>query len=114
MYSISLFIEQVGLYKGRMFAVKDCYGSQMMDITRDIKKELKVRGYCSKVYGRNQSVRNFCIMWRVHLFFSILTLLNIQVMKDLRHDNLNSFIGACVEPEQIRIVSEYCTRGSLR
>ena len=61
MYSISLFIEQVGLYKGRMFAVKDCYGSQMMDITRDIKKELKVRGYCSKVYGRNQSVRNFCI-----------------------------------------------------
>ena len=35
-------------------------------------------------------------------------------MKDLRHDNLNSFIGACVEPEQIRIVSEYCTRGSLR
>ena len=53
MYSKSLFIEQVGLYKGRMFAVKDCYGSQMMDITRDIKKELKVRGYCSKVYGRN-------------------------------------------------------------
>ena len=38
----------------------------------------------------------------------------LQVMKDLRHDNLNSFIGACVEPEQIRIVSEYCTRGSLR
>ena len=52
-YSKSLFIEQVGLYKGRMFAVKDCYGSQMMDITRDIKKELKVRGYCSKVDGRN-------------------------------------------------------------
>ena len=46
--------------------------------------------------------------------FSIPTSLNIQVMKDLRHDNLNSFIGACVEPEQIRIVSEYCTRGSLR
>ena len=46
--------------------------------------------------------------------FSIPISLNIQVMKDLRHDNLNSFIGACVEPEQIRIVSEYCTRGSLR
>ena len=46
--------------------------------------------------------------------FLIPTSLNIQVMKDLRHDNLNSFIGACVEPEQIRIVSEYCTRGSLR
>ena len=48
------------------------------------------------------------------IFFPFSPLLNIQVMKDLRHDNLNSFIGACVEPEQIRIVSEYCTRGSLR
>ena len=81
----------------------------MMDITRDIKKELKVIGYSSKGYGPNQSV-----MWWLHLFLSIRILLNIQVMKDLRHDNLNSFIGACVEPEQIRIVSEYCTRGSLR
>ena len=58
MYSKSLLIEQVGLYKGRMFAVKDCYGSQMMDITRDIKKELKVRGYCSKVDGRNYKTRD--------------------------------------------------------
>jgi serine/threonine protein kinase len=35
-------------------------------------------------------------------------------MKDLRHENLNPFIGACVEPQRICIVSEYCTRGSLK
>jgi len=35
-------------------------------------------------------------------------------MRDLRHDNLNPFIGACTEAPHICIVTEYCTRGSLR
>ena len=34
-------------------------------------------------------------------------------MRDIRHDNLNQFIGACVEPE-ICIVMQYCSRGSLQ
>ena len=27
-----------------------------------------------------------------------------------RHDNLNSFVGACVEPGHVLILSEYCSR----
>jgi atrial natriuretic peptide receptor A len=38
----------------------------------------------------------------------------IKALRDLRHDNLNSFVGACVEPGNVCILSEYCTRGSLR
>ncbi|XP_046437666.1 guanylate cyclase 32E-like isoform X2 [Daphnia pulex] len=38
----------------------------------------------------------------------------LKWMRDLRHDNLSAFFGASVDPPNICIVTEYCTRGSLK
>ncbi|ESO83957.1 hypothetical protein LOTGIDRAFT_108278 [Lottia gigantea] len=38
----------------------------------------------------------------------------MKLMRDLRHDNVNAFIGACVDPEYFIIVTEYCSKGSLQ
>lgn len=35
-------------------------------------------------------------------------------LRDARHDNICAFIGACTDPPNICIISEYCTRGSLK
>lgn len=38
----------------------------------------------------------------------------LKLLRDMRHDNLNAFIGACTESPNICIITEYCTRGSLK
>ena len=35
-------------------------------------------------------------------------------LRNLRFDNLNAFMGACVDPGNICIVSEYSSKGSLQ
>ncbi|XP_036326387.1 receptor-type guanylate cyclase Gyc76C-like isoform X2 [Rhagoletis pomonella] len=37
----------------------------------------------------------------------------MRLLRELRHDNINSFIGACVEPTRILLVTDYCAKGSL-
>jgi hypothetical protein len=41
------------------------------------------------------------------------TMKEMRLMREIRHDNINPFIGAAVEPCRIQIVSEYCHKGSL-
>lgn len=38
----------------------------------------------------------------------------LKIMRDLQHDNINGFVGACIEPPNVCALSEYCTRGSLK
>lgn len=35
-------------------------------------------------------------------------------MRDIRHDNINTFIGACVDTNNVMIITQYGVRGSLQ
>ncbi|XP_064642360.1 speract receptor-like [Lineus longissimus] len=37
----------------------------------------------------------------------------LKAMKEMNHDNITSFLGACVEAPNICVLMEYCQRGSL-
>ncbi|XP_031842737.1 atrial natriuretic peptide receptor 1 [Nomia melanderi] len=41
-------------------------------------------------------------------------LLELKKMKDLQHDHLARFYGACVDPPNCCLLTEYCPRGSLQ
>ena len=34
-------------------------------------------------------------------------------MRELRHENINPFLGACIDPPNICILTAYCPKGSL-
>lgn len=38
----------------------------------------------------------------------------MKIMREMHHDYINQFIGACVNPNCIYIVTEYCAKGSLQ
>ncbi len=35
-------------------------------------------------------------------------------MREMSHENVNAFVGACVDPPHICVVSQYCPKGSLQ
>ncbi|XP_077994091.1 atrial natriuretic peptide receptor 1-like [Glandiceps talaboti] len=41
-------------------------------------------------------------------------LLELKLVRDLNHLNINPFVGACIDSPNICIVSQYCSKGSLQ
>lgn len=39
---------------------------------------------------------------------------SLRQMKELKHENLVQFFGACVEPPNVCLVTQYCKKGSLK
>ena len=35
-------------------------------------------------------------------------------MRDLSHENINPFVGACVDPPNICVIYNFCSKGSLQ
>ncbi|XP_014675128.1 PREDICTED: guanylate cyclase 32E-like [Priapulus caudatus] len=38
----------------------------------------------------------------------------LKMIRDIRHDNINPFVGTCIDGPKILILSEYCSKGSLQ
>ncbi|XP_071106522.1 speract receptor-like [Haliotis cracherodii] len=38
----------------------------------------------------------------------------LKIIRELRHDNMNPFIGACIDSPNILVITAYCARGSLQ
>jgi len=67
-----------------------------------ILKGKKRMNFCAISNESRLTRRNFFL----HSFF--------QILRDLRHDNLNPLVGACVDQGNVCVITDYCSRGSLK
>ncbi|XP_055877751.1 guanylate cyclase 32E-like [Biomphalaria glabrata] len=54
------------------------------------------------------------LLTRKHLELTRVLKKQMQLRKELTHENINRFIGACFEPPKVYIVTQYCPRRSLQ
>ncbi|BFZ18151.1 hypothetical protein BsWGS_21190 [Bradybaena similaris] len=59
---------------------------------------------------------NECLtqLTRKHLELTRSVKKQLQLRKELTHDNINKFIGACIELPHLYLVTQYCPRNSLQ
>ncbi|CAH0383021.1 unnamed protein product [Bemisia tabaci] len=83
----------------------------------DDKRGGKLRGSFSSLQRRNSltgnrvAVKKLC-QRRIELTRPLL--LELKRLKDLHHDHLVRFYGACVDPPEPCLLTEYCPKGSLQ
>ncbi|XP_055334707.1 receptor-type guanylate cyclase Gyc76C-like [Paramacrobiotus metropolitanus] len=63
--------------------------------------------------GRIVRIKRLCFPTKKNLEVSREMRKEMKIMRELRHDNINPFLGACVQHNAIYLVMEYCTKGSL-
>lgn len=113
-FRYSTIFTPIGLYKGQLYAIKKVR-KKSIDITREMKKELKlVKG--NGIGGLGVANSHYFLRMNVFFFLSSVIPFHFPVMqiRDLRHDNICAFIGACTDPPNICVIMDYCTRGSLK
>ncbi|KAJ8318357.1 hypothetical protein KUTeg_003448 [Tegillarca granosa] len=72
----------------------------------------------TQVYARTGSYKGQVIALKMyekkHLDINRMFQKEMKIMRDLRHPNVNAFIGACIHPPSFIIATEYCSKGSLQ
>lgn len=88
----------VGFYKGCKLAIKKIHESDI-SLNRDQMLELKKVGRVDATPDR---------------FLIVHIILSSNQMKDLQHEHLVRFVGACIDAPDCCILTEYCPKGSLQ
>ncbi|XP_022091376.1 guanylate cyclase 32E-like [Acanthaster planci] len=92
----------------------DPFGSRFSLVTTDSRGSLFKSQLYTKVGVYKGSVVAIKTLNKKSVDINRSVRLELKIMRDLCHSNLCSFVGACADPPNICIITEYCSRGSLQ
>jgi len=107
---------QFGLYRARIECVFN-WSSFLFQASITSALSYESRGL-NQVFAQTGTYRNKVIRIKELKFnkkrdVSRETMKEMRNLRELRHDNVNSFIGAAIDVSRILLVTDYCSKGSL-
>lgn len=94
---------------------KDAYGSKL---SLNSQHSMDSRASNQQVYAVTSYYKGQLVAIKKYEIKSLVINRKMQkemkVMRDLRHSNINAFIGACIDHPRFTILTEYCSKGSLQ
>ncbi|XP_048763359.2 receptor-type guanylate cyclase Gyc76C-like [Ostrea edulis] len=94
---------------------KEAYGSKL---SLNSQQSMDSRASNQQVYAATSYYKGQLVAIKKYEIKSLVINRKMQkemkVMRDLRHSNVNAFIGACIDHPRFIILTEYCSKGSLQ
>nr|KAG5692324.1 hypothetical protein BaRGS_009534 [Batillaria attramentaria] len=76
------------------------------DLVFMLKKDMSKGSKGDLVHVKELKVKAFEMKSKIYTF--------VRMLRDLRHENINPYVGFLPDPERPAMVTEYCSRGSLK
>ncbi|XP_036362849.1 atrial natriuretic peptide receptor 1-like [Octopus sinensis] len=74
--------------------------------------DIPVCGFDDELCPVDESIKNTIILGSLGALLTVIAASTI--MRDLSHENINLFIGSCVDPPNLCVLFAYCSKGSLQ
>ncbi|XP_037509130.1 guanylate cyclase D [Rhipicephalus sanguineus] len=104
------YFERPDILKGSHDSLRQAHTNSSL---QSLHASLDDRPNCARLKAKGDTVYLKYLI--VHSAFEIKTkaMKQLQIMYEMRHENINSFLGCLADPSQPALVWEMCTRGSL-
>ncbi|XP_045214115.2 receptor-type guanylate cyclase Gyc76C-like [Mercenaria mercenaria] len=92
---------------------RDSFGSRMTLSQLSVDSRMSFTQVYARTGGYKGQIVALKMYEKKNLYFNRKMKKEMKLMRDLRHSNINTFLGACIDPPVFIIVTEYCSKGSL-
>ncbi|XP_077514956.1 retinal guanylyl cyclase 1 isoform X2 [Amblyomma americanum] len=104
------YFERPDILKGSHDSLRQAYTNSSL---QSLHASLDDRPNCARLKAKGDMVYLKYLIVQTAFEIKTKAMKQLQIMYEMRHENINSFLGCLADPSQPALVWEMCTRGSL-